>query len=136
MPYPLYLQLLSASGFLISLYFAFTYHGFTKPSNKLIPADICSENMCHSILNTKFASVFKIPNFYLGLIYYFIVFLSGFFVLNNLILLIFVIVAWLVVLFSIYLAYALIFKLRTACNLCFTAQIINLAIAVLYSLMI
>ena len=136
MPYALFFQISSILGFIISLYFVFTYLGLTKPSNKLIPANVCSENSCSSVLETRFARVFKFPNFYLGLIYYSMVFISSFFVLNNLILYFFLALSWFVVLFSIYLAYALIFKLKTACNLCFIAQIINLFIAVLYGLML
>jgi len=135
MVYELYFQILSILGFVISLYFLFTYLGLTKPSNKLIPSNVCSENTCLSVLETRFARVFKIPNFYLGLIYYFMVFTSSFFILSGLILYGFLIVSWFVVLFSVYLAYSLIFRLKTSCNLCFAAQIINLSIAVLYSLM-
>ena len=135
MAYALFFQISSILGFIISLYFVFTYLGLTKPSNKLIPADICSKNACSSVLETRFARVFKVPNFYLGTIYYFMVFISSFFALNNLILYFFLALSWFVVLFSVYLAYSLIFRLKTACNLCFTAQIINLFIAVLYTLL-
>ena len=134
MPFEIYLQLLSALGFLISLYFVLVYHGFTQVSNKLIPVNICSENTCNSVLETKFSKVFKFPNFYFGLVYYLVIFISTFFVLEGIVYTGFLIVSWFVVLFSAYLAYALIFKLKTNCNLCFTAQIVNLVIAVLLSI--
>lgn len=136
MPLTIYLQILSSLGILISIYFVLTYHGFTLPSSKLIPIHICSKGTCHNILKTRFSNVFKVPNFYLGLIYYLVVFFSTFFVLEKNILFGFLIVSWLVVLFSIYLVYALIFKLKTNCNLCFTAQVINLLIGIFYGLML
>jgi len=136
MAFELYLQLLSVLGLIISLYFVFIYHGIAKGSNKLVPKSICSEKTCHNVLQTKFARVFKVPNFYLGIDYYLIVFISTFFDLNNLILYGLLIISWFVVLFSIYLAYSLIFKLKTACNLCFLAQIINLVIGILFFLMV
>lgn len=132
----LLIQILSMIGFGISLYFLFTYHGLAKPSNKLIPINICSKNTCHSILQTRFSKVFKIQNFYLGMVYYYIIFILSFFKLPEFILISVIVVAWLVVFFSLYLAYALIFKLKTACNLCFTAQIINLLIAILYTILV
>ncbi|MBS3131518.1 hypothetical protein J4212_03755 [Candidatus Woesearchaeota archaeon] len=127
----LLLQLLSIAGFLISLYFAFVYHGLARASEKLIPANVCSAKTCHSVLETKFAKAFKIPNFYLGLVYYYIVFVSTFYNPEGMILWGFLIVSWLAVLFSAYLFYALVFKLKTRCNLCFAAQMINLGIGMM-----
>jgi len=94
MAYELHFQILSVLGFIISLYFVFIYLGLTKPSNILIPANVCSKNKCSSVLETRFASVFKVPNFYLGLIYYFIVFVSSFFELNNTMLIFLLTLSW------------------------------------------
>lgn len=96
-------------------------------SNILLPKNICSERSCTRVLATPFARVFKIPNFVLGMIYYPFIMISFFVGVGWWI----IPLSWFVVGFSLYLAYALIIKLKTHCILCYAAQIINVIIALI-----
>ena len=126
------LTIISILGLIISLYFLIVYKGIIKGMNKLLPKEICSENTCNAILETRFAKVFKIPNFILGIFYYIIILLASLYPYYLVFFRVFfILLSWFVVAFSLYLAYTLIFKLRTICVLCFISQIINLGIAIL-----
>jgi uncharacterized membrane protein len=126
------LQTSSIIGLLISLYFLLIYKGWTKGIKGLVPGEVCSENTCATVLQTSFANLFKVPNFILGIFYYAMIFCSTFFVMTFDVLYIFLVVSWLVMLMSFYLAYALIFRLRTKCVLCFASHIMNIIIAIIF----
>ena len=129
-----FLALLSTVGFLLSLYFALVYHKLIKPDSSVIP-QVCrmDESSCGSLLRTKEAALFGLPNFYLGLAYYAalltVPMLSERFFWSlwyN-----FAGASVLTVVAGGYLSYALIAKLNVPCVLCFAAHTINLFIALL-----
>jgi len=126
----LILQLCSILGLLISLYFLAIYQGLIKGNTALVPQKMCSKNTCSEVLKTPFARVFKVPNFTLGILYYLMIFFLTVFTLPSAVQLFITIISWLAVVFSVYLAYALVVKLKTTCVLCFVSQTINLIIAV------
>src|SRR5262245_38259201 len=103
---------LAIAGLYISLYFTLVYYGILRAENSFVPA-FCSlkEETCRSVLNTRFARVFGVPNSLLGVIYYVailvLLFAQLLFVplfLNSLL-----VAAWLAVALGIYLAYSLFF---------------------------
>lgn len=125
----LLLKALSTTGFLISLYFLGVYKGWIHSSTVLLPPSVCSKNSCNAVLGNPFARVFHIPNFYLGIMYYVILLVSP----TSIVLQFqegFVLASWLVVVFSVYLAHALIFRLKINCVLCFLSHAVNVGIAV------
>src|SRR5262245_54872690 len=110
--------MLSAIGLYISIYFTLVYYGIIQAENSIMPA-FCSmkTQTCQSVLNTKFARVFGVPNSLLGVIYYLLILILLFaklllvpLVLNSL-----VVVAWFTVAFGVYLAYSLFFIIKTPC---------------------
>jgi len=126
------LLLLTAAGFLISLYFTGVYYGYLKSNVWWIPA-FCrmEQHSCQSILQTPEARVFGVPNFVLGLLFYgalVIVILgdSGGFLFD-----IVVATALFTVILAGYLVYALRVRLKIDCILCYTAHGINTLIAVI-----
>lgn len=127
--------ILSIAGFLDSLYMTLVYYGRINPHLSLVPTVTNPENgTCKSVVQTPEARVFGIQNSVLGLAYYVVMFAAAvvrlavgtwpFFIILT-------IISVMAALFSIYLAWALIFRLRTPCPLCFTAQAINIAIAII-----
>lgn len=120
-------QVCSALGFLISLYFVLIYRGIVKGSKTLVPEEVCSEKKCSSLLKTVFARALGVPNFYLGVLYYVLIFSATFtpYLSHPL----FLILAWWVLAFSVYLAFALMFRLKTACWLCYASHLLNIVIA-------
>jgi len=134
MIYQFWLQLLSGTGFLISVYFWKAYRGLVHPPKSLIPPSICSENVCHGVLRTPFARIFRVPNFTIGILYYTMVFIIASFPVPLEVHYAVLGASWLVALLSLYLAWALIFKLRVNCLLCFAAHIVNVLIALLLTL--
>ena len=130
------LLLLSLIGFLISLYFTLVYYR-KIPANYFLVPQVCrmEEGACQAVLSTRDARVFGVPNFVLGLGYYslilFIVLIKGFGV-DPILFKVFLWVSILVVLFSVYLSYSLLFKIKTACPLCFISHGINTLIALLF----
>lgn len=129
----LILGLLSSLGLLISLYFTLVYH-------KVIPADVrflpkfcrMDQSSCETILATRDARVFGVPNFSLGLVYYLtLVVAIALPELMEKAYLLFVAAAGLSVATSLFLSYALLFRWKARCILCFTSHVLNLLIFLL-----
>jgi uncharacterized membrane protein len=129
------LLFLSLIGFLISLYFTLVYYRRIPANYYLVPR-ICrmKESACQTVLSTKDARLFGIPNSALGVLYYGVVFLvtvaggwqevdamHGFILWISI----------LVVLLSLYLSYSLLFRIKIMCPLCFVSHAINILIALL-----
>jgi uncharacterized membrane protein len=122
------LQVSSVIGLVISFYFYGVYKGFVTDS--LVPRRLCARNTCHDVLKTPFAHVFKVPNFSLGIFYYVLIFFSTLINPVPATMTLLLVLSWVVVVFSAYLVYALLFELRMNCVLCYIAQIVNVIIAV------
>lgn len=120
----------STLGILISLYFVAIYRGWTKGVNALVPKNVCSKNTCSAVLQTPFAHVFRVPNFYLGVVYYLVLSLMTVVAVPAWVWWSALAVSLFAVAFSLYLAYALVFRLKTNCVLCFATHIMNLVIAI------
>lgn len=123
---------LAGVGFLISAYMTFEYYGAIGGSVERGPWTCPSERgMCTTAVSTPEAHVFGVPNSLLGLGWYALIVVAAaariaygqWLVLTGLLG-----VAILAAAFSLYLAWALIFRLRTVCVLCFASQMINLAL--------
>jgi len=127
--------LLSLIGSLISVYFALVYYQRIPANYYLVPR-ICrmKESTCQTVLSTRDARVFGIPNSALGVLYYGIVFLitfAGGWEADGLVHRLFLWISILVVLLSIYLSYALLFRIKIVCPLCFVSHGINVLIVLL-----
>lgn len=132
------LLLLLLIGILISLYFTLVYYQ-RIPANYFLVPRVCrmKESACQTVLSTRDARVFGIPNFVVGVLYYFIVFLvvaAG--IENEWVseLQVLFYVSLFVVLFGGYLTYSLLFKIKIFCPLCFVSHGINAFIALLFFL--
>lgn len=124
---------LSAIGLYIAAYFTLVYYGLISANTRLMPT-VCrlEERTCQTVLGTKYARVFGVPNSLLGVLYYLSVIailLAGWTVAPITGALI--AVAWFTVLLGLYLAYSLFFIIRIPCPLCLTGHAINLALAIL-----
>lgn len=124
---------LSAIGLYIAAYFTLVYYGLISANTRLMPS-VCrlEERTCQTVLGTRYARVFGVPNSLLGVLYYLTVMailLMGWTVAPITGALI--AVAWFTVLLGLYLAYSLFFIIRIPCPLCLTGHAINLALAVL-----
>ena len=125
--------ILAAIGLYIAAYFTLVYYGRVAADTRLMPS-VCrlEERTCQTVLNTRYARVFGVPNSLLGALYYptVIVILSGGWgsapVGAALIA-----VAWFTVALGFFLAYSLFFIIRIPCPLCLAGHGINLALALL-----
>ncbi len=124
---------LAAMGLYIAAYFTLVYYGLMSANTRLMPK-VCrlEERTCQTVLGTKYARVFGVPNSLLGVLYYLTVIailLAGWTVapLTEAL----IAVAWFTVVLGLYLAYSLFFIIRIPCPLCLTGHAINLALAVL-----
>jgi uncharacterized membrane protein len=125
----------SLIGFLISFYFTLVYYQRIPANYYLVPR-ICrmKESTCQTVLSTRDARVFGIPNSALGVLFYGIVFLItlvGGWDAGRLVHRLFLWISILVLLLSLYLSYSLLFKIRIRCPLCFVSHGINVLIALL-----
>ncbi len=84
---------------------------------------VCDKKTCQVLFSSRYGKVFGLHNFIFGFVYY-----VALLIIPPSLLPIARIVSWLVVLFSIYLVYALI-KLRVPCVMCIISHIANLVIA-------
>ncbi|MEK6321805.1 MAG: vitamin K epoxide reductase family protein [Acidobacteriota bacterium] len=124
---------LTAIGLYIAAYFTLVYYGLLGANTKLMPS-VCrlEEHSCKTVLGTKYARVFGVPNSLLGVLYYLIVIsvlLGGWTAVPVSTALI--AVAWYTVALGVVLAYALFFIIKIPCPLCLTGHTINLTLAVL-----
>ena len=128
------LRAASIIGFAISLMFYLEAKKWMVPLISIINSKFCRTGVCIEVHLTKYGRFLNIPNYIYGLGYYILIFNASFFVLSEPLLL--VILAWFVVLYSIYLAWALVFKLKTVCIFCYTEHIMNLIIAISLTLLL
>lgn len=129
------LLLLSLTGFLISLYFTLVYYR-RIPANYFLVPRVCrmEESRCQTVLSTRDARVFGVPNFVLGLIYYALVFLTalaGGPLSDSPAVQFLLWISILVLILGVYLIYSLLFRIKIPCPLCFTCHGINTLIALL-----
>jgi uncharacterized membrane protein len=130
---------ISLTGLWAALTMTGAYYGWWRGPVLLVPERLCSPRVggCLDILATPYARLFGPPNSALGILYYLLLIalsITGLGWLAPPARLALTILAWGVVLFSVYLAWSLIFRLRTNCVLCFLSHILNLAIALLLAL--
>jgi len=124
---------LSAIGLYIAAYFTLVYYGLIRANTKLMP-NVCQleEHSCQTVLGTRFARVFGVPNSLLGVGYYVVVIsvlLIGW--TTSPVAIAMLAVAWFTVALGLLLAYSLFFIIRIPCPLCLTAHTINLTLAIL-----
>lgn len=124
---------LAAIGLYIAAYFTLVYYGVISANTKLMPR-VCrlEERTCQTVLGTKYARVFGLPNSLLGVVYYSIVIV---FLANDRatgpVGVAVIVAAWFTVALGFFLIYSLFFIIRIPCPLCLAGHAINLAIAVL-----
>jgi len=124
---------LATVGLYIAAYFILVFYGYLNANTRLIPS-VCrlEERTCQTVLGTKYARVFGVPNSLLGVLYYLIVIavlLIGW--VTPALAVGLILVAWFTVVLGLYLIYALFFIIRIPCPLCLTGHAINLALAIL-----
>lgn len=123
---------LAMAGLISSIYFALAHYGRIKTGD-MIPT-VAGEGICVSILDTPYARVLGLPNSVFGITYYLLItFSAGYRLLFGewLLLNVLIVVAVLAALFSLFLAWSLIFRIRVFCPVCFLSHAVNLALAVI-----
>jgi uncharacterized membrane protein len=128
---------LSLVGLYLAAYFSLIYYHLVKADSGMLPR-VCrlEERSCKTVLETKYARVFGPPNSLLGVFYYVIVVvLVGGNFLAGLIGIGLVAVAWFTVVLGIFLIYSLFFIIKIPCPICITAHAINLAVAILLTIL-
>jgi uncharacterized membrane protein len=124
---------LATAGLYIAAYFTLVFYGYLNANTRVMPS-VCrlEERTCQTVLGTKYAKVFGVPNSLLGVLYYLIVIavlLTGW--APHALALGLILVAWFTVALGLYLIYALFYIIRIPCPLCLTGHTINLALAIL-----
>jgi uncharacterized membrane protein len=115
------------------------YYGWWRGPARLVPARLCSTKAggCLDILAAREARVLGPPNSSLGIAYYAVLLalsVGGLSWAPPSLMPALTALSWGVVAFSAYLAWALIFRLRTGCPICFFSHALNLGIALLLTL--
>ena len=119
----MFLKIISLVGLLLSSYIL-----IRKSKNKKL---VCLINeKCNIVLDSKYSTTLGIRNELLGIFYYLFIFVSSF-TTYNLIINLSKISAIVSILFSIYLAYIQIFKIKQACMYCYSSYLINILILIL-----
>ena len=123
---------LSSVGLLVSTYFTGVAYRLLRPDTRWVPS-FCrmGEQTCASIVFTREARVFGVPNSLLGQIFYVLVFLGALLGwLQGPTLLLYLIASGVTVGLGVYLSHVLLVT-GVPCPLCFTSHAINLAIFLL-----
>lgn len=129
---PLFLVALSTTGIFISLYFLLGESKVAHSSKNKAICESCSEQVLAAVLNTPYSRSFGVRNYLLGMAFYIMVLASSFFMLSRPFLTLLLFASLASVIFSVYLAYALIFRIKVFCAMCFTSHIINLMIFLVF----
>ncbi len=127
---------LAAIGEYIAGYFTLVYYGLLTANTRLMP-NVCQleEHSCKTVLGTKYARVFGVPNSLLGVLYYPVVIalvLGG--VTAPPISIALLAISWFTVALALVLASALFFIIKIPCPLCLTAHTINITLAILLTI--
>lgn len=127
---------LAVIGLYIAAYFTLVYYGLLAPSTKLMPS-VCrlKDRSCQTVLTTKYARLFGVPNSLLGVVYYLalIVLVSGGWTAGPVASAL-IAAAWFAVAVGFLLVYSLFFIIRIPCPLCLAGHAINLLLALLLTL--
>ncbi len=129
------IAVLSSIGFLIALYFTLVYRRLMPPDATFIPR-VCriESGACASLLSTPDAHLFKVPNFYPGLLFYAAVFTFAVSPdWHNPLHEFMIVASGIALLSSLYLSYSLFAKLKIVCVLCYTSHAINLLLFILFA---
>ena len=130
---------LSLAGLADAFYFTFAYYGRIKKA-RWVPEILCARegSSCVTVVETRYARVFRVPNSLLGIVFY--VAVASWTLTERI-----VHARWLAwaliaasavaVTLGFYLIYALRRILHTDCPLCYTAHAINAALLVLLILL-
>ncbi len=129
---PWLLLLLGVIGALDALYFIAVTYRWLAPDSRIIPA-FCrmDEGSCSSIVDTKWARVFGLPNSVYGFVWYLLVAGVAVYAMMGHPLpwcLPLLVASALTVAVSVLLFWSLIWKLKTRCPLCFLGHATNLSI--------
>lgn len=97
---------------------------------------LCAGDKCTSLVKTRYARIFYVPNYVLSVFYYAALIAVSFtlFFTDSGYRIPFLALVWFVAAMSLYLTYILVAKLKTRCMVCLGSAAINLMIAVLFSL--
>ena len=127
---------LAVIGLYIAAYFTLVYYGLLRPSTRLMPS-VCrlKDRTCQTVLTTKYAHLFGVPNSLLGVFYYLavIVLLSAGWT-SAPVGTALIAAAWFAVAVGFLLVYSLFFIIRIPCPLCLAGHAINLLLALLLTL--
>ena len=122
--------ILATAGFTISAYFAMSVRSSTNVLDRIVP-EFCriGPDRCRTILGTRQAKLFGMPNYLLGIFFY--VGLLGSAILDSLWrqLHLFLFLGSILTLpTGLYLSYILVWRLKIPCFLCLTSHVINFII--------
>jgi uncharacterized membrane protein len=125
--------ILSFIGLLISVYFAAMYHKFMPNVDRFVPR-VCrmEPGTCATVLETRQARLFGVPNFDLGILFYTGLAVSALLPdsWNELRTMLFL-GSMVAVAMGFYLLYSLLFHLRVHCTLCYASHVINILVFLL-----
>ncbi|MFC2075214.1 vitamin K epoxide reductase family protein [Bdellovibrionota bacterium] len=125
----------SSLGLYISTYVSMVYFGLISPKSWwMLPfLRLGDESVCDQVVRSEYGTFFKIPNAAIGYFYYLLIAfisLKAFTAGGTLYILSVLVLSGLVLLFSFYLIWALIFRVKQRCVICYTAHFLNLVIFV------
>jgi uncharacterized membrane protein len=124
--------LLTLLGFLISFHFTLISLGKVSLAQSIVPSFCRADTgTCTAIVGTREARIFGPSNALMGIWYYGFVFLAaatgwlGHKSVGSFLLLL----SWVSLAVSLYLAYVLMYRLRVTCTLCFISHGVNLLLS-------
>jgi uncharacterized membrane protein len=128
--------ILALVGFGDSLYFMMVHYGLTDAEPPEFPVCPASEHgTCATVARSPQAEIFGLPSCLFGLAFYAAIIgaaglrlMFGFWPVPQILAAVSVLAA----VFSLYLAYTLVFQIQILCPLCFTAHAINLSLAAIF----
>ncbi len=121
-----WLQVAAGIGFFLSIYAIYVEYRINKNSNFRAACDISKKVSCSKPIKSAYGHVFGIPNSVIGIIYYpAIIYLSLVALTNHILIL-----SSAALTFSIYLAYALYFKVKSVCPICTSIYAVNVLIPI------
>jgi vitamin-K-epoxide reductase (warfarin-sensitive) len=125
----LFIQILAGLGFLLALYTLYLHWKSKHEVNYKAVCDLSDRMSCMKSIRSDEGKIFGIPNGAYGIGFYAAIYLTTFPQLQNYLLPL----AVLGVLFSLYFAYQLYFRVKTFCVVCTSIYLVNILLLVLAS---
>jgi len=118
---------LSLAGLVCCYLFYLQTHGKNKAHGSVHP--VCNDGSCSMLIESRYYHLFYFPNWYFGTVFYLFTLIVAFFT-NTILIDLAILGSVASFITSLYLIWALVYRLKTVCKICYSAHTVNLLLLI------